>query len=199
MAMIGRLSGRLIGKHPPMLLIDVHGVGYEVEAPMSTIFQLPPVGEAIVLETHLVVREDAQLLFGFGTAAEKVLFRALIRISGIGPKVALAILSGVSVDEFWNTVRSGDAARLVKVPGIGKKTAERLLVEMRDKAGGVGGEGLVSMAVPGVAATPLAEARAALEALGYKPAEVQRLTDAAYKEGMSVEQIVQEALKRALR
>jgi len=197
--MIGRLSGRLIGKHPPMLLIDVHGVGYEVEAPMSTIFQLPPVGEAIVLETHLVVREDAQLLFGFGTAAEKVLFRALIRISGIGPKVALAILSGVSVDEFWNTVRSGDAARLVKVPGIGKKTAERLLVEMRDKAGGVGGEGLVSMAVPGVAATPLAEARAALEALGYKPAEVQRLTDAAYKEGMSVEQIVQEALKRALR
>jgi Holliday junction DNA helicase RuvA len=195
---IGRLSGRLLAKQPPQLLLDVHGVGYEVEAPMSTFFRLPPVGEAVTLETHLVVREDAQLLFGFGTAAEKTLFRELIRISGVGPKVALAVLSGISVEDFWSSIRNGETARLVKVPGIGRKTAERLVVEMRDKggAGGTVGAG----AVPGMApASPLAEARAALEALGYKPAEVQKLTDAAYKEGMTVEQIVQDALRRALR
>lgn len=197
--MIGRLSGRLISKQPPWLLIDVHGVGYEVEAPMSTVFRLPAAGESITLETHLVVREDAQLLYGFATAGEKALFRALIRISGVGPKVALAILSGVSVDEFWSIVRSGDGGRLVKLPGIGKKTAERLLVEMRDKAGDASASEMMSMPSAGAAATPLLEARAALEALGYKPGEVQRLTDAAYKEGMTVEQIVQEALKRALR
>jgi Holliday junction DNA helicase RuvA len=197
--MIGRLSGRLISKQPPWLLIDVHGVGYEIEAPMSTVFRLPAAGETVTLETHLVVREDAQLLYGFATTAEKALFRALIRISGIGPKVALAILSGVSVDEFWSIVRSGDGGRLVKLPGIGKKTAERLLVEMRDKAGEGSASEMISMPAMAAAATPLIEARAALEALGYKPAEVQRFTDAAYKEGMTVEQIVQEALKRALR
>ena len=197
--MIGRLSGRLLSKQPPWLLIDVHGVGYEVEAPMSTVFRLPPAGEAVTLETHLVVREDAQLLYGFATPQEKNLFRALIKISGVGPKVALAILSGVSVDEFWSIVRSGDGGRLVKLPGIGKKTAERLLVEMRDKSGEAASGDIVAMPAIGAAATPLVEARSALEALGYKPGEVQRLTDAAYKEGMTVEQIVQEALKRALR
>jgi Holliday junction DNA helicase RuvA len=197
-AVIGRLSGRLLAKQPPHLLVDVHGVGYEVEAPMSTFFHLPSVGDPIVLETHLVVREDAQLLFGFATAGEKSLFRELIKISGIGPKVALAILSGISAEDFWSTVRAGETGRLVKVPGVGKKTAERLVVEMRDKAGGESGSSVKGAAV-GIGARPLVEARAALEALGYKPAEVQKLTDAAYKEGMSVEQIVQEALKRALR
>ena len=194
--MIGRLSGTLLSKHPPLLLLDVHGVGYEVEAPMSTFFRLPAVGEAVVLHTHLVVREDAQLLFGFATLAEKGLFRDLIRISGVGPKVALAVLSGISVEDYWGVVRSGESGRLVKIPGIGKKTAERLVLEMRDKAGA--GE----VALPGGAAVPvgaLAEARSALASLGYKPAEVQRLTDAVYKEGMSTEAIIQEALKRALR
>ncbi|HZR35773.1 MAG TPA: Holliday junction branch migration protein RuvA [Nevskia sp.] len=194
--MIGRLSGTLLNKQPPLLLLDVHGVGYEVEAPMSTFFRLPAVGEAVVLHTHLVVREDAQLLFGFATLAEKGLFRDLIRISGVGPKVALAVLSGISVEDYWGVVRAGESGRLVKIPGIGKKTAERLVLEMRDKAG-VG-----EVALPGAPAAPvgaLAEARSALASLGYKPAEVQRLTDAVYKDGMSTEAIIQEALKRALR
>jgi Holliday junction DNA helicase RuvA len=193
---IGRLSGTLLSKLPPLLLLDVHGVGYELEAPMSTFFRLPAVGESVVLQTHLVVREDAQLLFGFATMAEKTLFRDLIKISGVGPKVALAVLSGISVEDYWATVRSGETGRLVKLPGIGKKTAERLVLEMRDKAGA----GEVSL--PGAGAAPqgaLSEARSALASLGYKPPEVQRLTDAVYKDGMSTEAIIQEALKRALR
>lgn len=196
--MIGRLAGKLLSKQPPQLLIDVNGLGYEVEAPMSTFFKLPGVGEPLTLHTHLVVREDAQLLYGFATLIEKSLFRELIRISGIGPKVALAVLSGISVDDFWNTVRAGETARLVKVPGIGKKTAERIVVEMRDKAGAGSGEGLLGIA-PGVDATPLAEARAALEGLGYKPVEAQRLTDAIKQDGMTTDQIIREALKRAAR
>lgn len=195
--MIGRLSGTLLAKQPPQILLDVHGVGYEVEAPMSTFFRLPAVGDSLVLHTHLVVREDAQLLFGFATQTEKALFRELIKVSGVGPKVALAVLSGISAEDFWATVRSGETGRLVKLPGIGKKTAERLVMELRDKAG-AGGE----VSLPGVAAAPLgalAEARAALAALGYKPAEVQRLTEAVYKDGMSTEAIIQDALKRALR
>ncbi|MDR3417714.1 MAG: Holliday junction branch migration protein RuvA, partial [Nevskia sp.] len=195
-AVIGRLTGTLLAKQPPQLLLDVHGVGYEVEAPMSTFFRLPPAGETVTLHTHLVVREDAQLLYGFATTAEKALFRELIKVSGVGPKVALAVLSGISVEDYWSTVRSGETGRLVKLPGIGKKTAERLVVEMRDKAGAG------TDALPGAAAVPqgaLAEARAAMASLGYKPAEVQRLTDAAFKEGMSTEAIIQEALKRALR
>jgi holliday junction DNA helicase RuvA len=195
--MIGRLSGTLLAKQPPQVLLDVHGVGYEVEAPMSTFFRLPAVGESVVLHTHLVVREDAQLLFGFATQTEKALFRELIKVSGVGPKVALAVLSGISAEDFWATVRSGETGRLVKLPGIGKKTAERLVMELRDKAG-AGGE----VSLPGVSAAPLgalAEARAALAALGYKPAEVQRLTEAVYKDGMSTEAIIQDALKRALR
>jgi len=196
--MIGRLAGKLLSKQPPQLLVDVNGVGYEVEAPMSTFFKLPGVGEPLMLHTHLVVREDAQLLYGFATSIEKSLFRELIRISGIGPKVALAVLSGISVDDFWNTVRAGETARLVKVPGIGKKTAERIVIEMRDKAGAGSGEGLLGIA-PGVDATPLAEARAALEGLGYKPVEAQRLTDAIKQDGMTTDQIIREALKRAAR
>ncbi len=194
--MIGRLSGTLLSKQPPLLLIDVHGVGYEVEAPMSTFFHLPAAGESVVLHTHLVVREDAQLLFGFATLPEKTLFRELIKISGVGPKVALAVLSGISVEDYWATVRSGETGRLVKLPGIGKKTAERLVLEMRDKAGAS------TDLLPGNPTVPqgaLAEARSALASLGYKPAEVQRLTDAVYKDGMSTEAIIQEALKRALR
>ncbi|MBL6750713.1 MAG: Holliday junction branch migration protein RuvA [Nevskia sp.] len=195
--MIGRLSGLLLLKQPPQLLLDVNGVGYEVEAPLSTFFRLPAAGQAVTLHTHLVVREDAQLLFGFATVAEKALFRQLIKVSGVGPKVALAVLSGISVEDFWGAVRSGETGRLVKLPGIGKKTAERLLVEMRDKADG--GTADFPSAPSAVPASPLAEARAALAALGYKPAEVQRLTETMKADGMSTEAIIQEALKRALR
>ncbi len=118
--MIGRLHGKLVLKQPPWLLVDVGGVGYEIEAPMSTFYKLPGVGEAVTLHTHLTVREDAHLLFGFASLTEKTLFRELIRVSGVGPKLALAVLSGVGVDEFWVTVRAGDAVRLSKLPGIGR-------------------------------------------------------------------------------
>ncbi|AXQ29578.1 Holliday junction branch migration protein RuvA [Solimonas sp. K1W22B-7] len=196
--MIGRITGKLVLKQPPLLLVDVGGVGYELEAPMSTFYKLPAVGEGVSLHTHLTVREDAHLLFAFGSTTEKALFRELIKISGVGPKLALAILSGVSVEDFWETVRAGDVVRLTKIPGVGRKTAERLVVEMRDKAGGAAAAGVVS-AAPAVGTLPLQEARAALAALGYKPAEIQRFTDAVHKDGMSTEQIIQEALKRAVR
>lgn len=198
--MIGRLTGKLVAKQPPLLLLDVGGVGYEVEAPMSTFYKLPALGETVTLQTHLSVREDAHLLFGFASSVEKGLFRELIKISGVGPKLALALLSGISVEDFWETVRAGEVARLTKVPGVGKKTAERLVVEMRDKAGGSSepGGGLPGAATA-AAATPLQEARTALAALGYKPAEIQRFTEAVHKDGMSTEQIIQEALRRAVR
>lgn len=195
--MIGRITGKLISKQPPLLMIDVMGVGYELEAPMSTFYKLPSVGENVSLLTHLTVREDAHLLFGFATASEKELFRDLIKISGVGPKLGLSILSGVNVEDFWGMVRAGDTARLTKIPGVGKKTAERLVIEMRDKAGAAESTGIPS--ATGSVVGPLQEARAALTALGYKPAEIQRFTEAVYKDGMSTEQIIQEALKRAVR
>lgn len=194
--MIGRVTGRLLLKQPPLLLLDVNGVGYEIEAPMSTFYKLPAVGETLTLHTHLTVREDAHLLFGFGSAQEKALFRELIKVSGVGPKLALTVLSGGSVEDFWATVRAGDIPRLTKLPGVGRKTAERLVVEMRDKAGGEL-EASVSLSAP--AGSPLQEARSALAALGYKPAEIQRYTETVHKEGMSTEQIIQEALRRAVR
>ncbi|NKF24178.1 Holliday junction branch migration protein RuvA [Solimonas marina] len=194
--MIGRISGKLVLKQPPLLLVDVGGVGYEIEAPMSTFYKLPPLGEAVTLQTHLTVREDAHLLFGFATATEKVLFRELIKVSGVGPKLALTVLSGVSVEDFWNTVRAGDVARLTKLPGVGRKTAERLVIEMRDKAGAEGDGGGIKLVAD---ASALGEAKSALEALGYKPAEIQRFTQAVYKDGMTTEQIIQEALKRAVK
>ena len=197
--MIGRLHGKLLLKQPPWLLVDAGGVGYEVEAPMSTFYKLPAAGEAVTLHTHLTVREDAHLLFGFATATEKTLFRELIRVSGVGPKLALAVLSGVGVDEFWVTVRAGDIGRLSKLPGIGRKTAERLIVEMRDRAGAADAPAAVQAQAGVVDTTPLQDARNALAALGYKPAEVQRFTEAVYKDGMSTEQIIQEALRRAVR
>lgn len=197
--MIGRLTGQLALKQPPWLLLEVGGIGYEIEAPMSTFYRLPATGEVISLQTHLVVRDDAHLLYGFGTLAEKTLFRALIKISGVGPKVALAVLSSISADDFWNAVRAGESGRLTKTPGIGKKTAERIVVEMRDRSDtSVVSEGF-TVSTPGTAMSPLTEARAALEGLGYKPAEAQRLTGAVHKDDMSTDQIIREALKRALR
>jgi holliday junction DNA helicase RuvA len=194
---IGRISGKLAAKQPPWLCVDVGGVGYELEAPMSTFYGLPAVGQSVSLHTHLVVREDAHLLYGFATVAERVLFRELIRVSGVGPRIAMAVLSGISVDEFWFTVRAGDVTKLTRLPGVGKRTAERIVVETRDRAAAdTVADGRASTAG---AATPLEEARGALLALGYKPAEVQKFTEAAYRDGMDAEGIIREALKRAVR
>ena len=196
--MILLLTGRLLLKQPPVLVLDVGGVGYECEAPMSTFYKLPALGETVTLQTHLTVREDAHLLFAFVSTQEKLLFRELIKVSGVGPKIALAILSGVSVEDFWITVRESQVGRLTKVPGIGKKTAERLVIELRDRAG-ASGEGLPGSSAAAGPASPLQEARSALEALGYRPADAQRMADAVKGENLSAEQIIREALKRAVR
>lgn len=197
--MIARLTGTLAAKQPPMLLIEVGGVGYEVEAPMSTFYRLPPLGQTLTLQTHLVVREDAHLLYGFAQADEKALFRELIKITGVGPKLALALLSGLSVEDFWAAIRAGETGRLVKVPGVGKKTAERLIIELRDKAGSGVFSADPAVLLAAGPASPLTEARNALAALGYKPAEIDRLTAQLAVDGRSTEQIIQHALKRAVR
>ena len=197
--MIGRLTGKIALKQPPLLVIDVNGVGYECEAPMSTFYKLPAVGETITVQTHLTIREDAHLLFAFASTQEKLLFRELIKVSGVGPKIALAILSGVTVDEFWSTVRESQVGRLTKVPGIGKKTAERLVIELRDRAGAGNSGAFVGSSAASVPASPLQEARSALESLGYKPADAQRLTEAVGGDNLSAEQIIREALRRAVR
>jgi len=195
--MIGSLRGRILAKSPPQLTIDVGGVGYELEAPMSTFFHLPPVGEEVRLATHLVVREDAHALYGFATEEERRLFRSLLRVSGVGPKIALALLSGVSVEAFARCVREQDASVLVRVPGIGRKTAERLLMEMRDRLAAA--EGLPSAAGTSGAPTPRGEAFDALVALGYKPAEATRLLEAGGPGSYSTEELIRRALQRAAR
>jgi len=196
--MIGRLRGTLVSKQPPWLLIDVNGVGYELEAPMSTFFDLPPVGSEVVLRTHYAVKEDAVALYGFLSEGERALFRSIQKVSGIGAKTALAVLSGVPVDAFARLVQSGDVAALTRIPGIGKKTAERIVVELRDRVDGLGsaGPGGTASAVP---ADPVSEASTALIALGYKPAEVSRLIKDAGAPGDAAEDIIRKALKAALR
>jgi len=199
--MIGRLTGVLLEKNPPALLVDVQGVGYEVDVPMSTFYALPAQGEAVALFTHMVVREDAQLLYGFGTRTERVLFRALLKVNGVGAKVALAILSGLSTDEFLACIAGKDVTALVRVPGIGKKTAERLLVELQDKVDTLGvGSAAPSGALP-LDDDPSArdQAEEALVALGYKPAEANRLLDKNSETGQSVEQMIRAALRGAAR
>ena len=198
--MIGRLHGTLLAKQPPALLLDVAGVGYELEAPMSTFYELGAVGSEVRLHTHLVVREDAFLLFGFHSEPERALFRQLIKVSGIGAKMALAVLSGLSVDDFRRCVVTADVAALTRVPGIGKKTAERIVMEMRDRVDASGG----SISLPAkrgqpVPADPAAEALVALQALGYKPAEASRLVEQSAESGDDAEGIIRKALKRALR
>ncbi len=198
--MIGRLAGVLLEKRPPFLLIDVGGVGYEVEAPLSTFYDLPQTGEPLVLYTHLAVREDAHLLFGFASDAERRLFRELIKISGVGAKVALAILSGMSASEFATCVQAGDVKALTRMPGIGKKTAERLIVEMRDrldKALAGGDVSLPNTASPAAAACAGDEAQAALIALGYKPAEAARLIGAVGGQAQTTEELIRLALRGA--
>jgi len=196
--MIGFLRGKLAAKHPPQLLVEVNGVGYEVEAPMSTFYGLPAVGVEVHLYTHLVVREDAHVLFGFGTERERGLFRELIKVSGVGPRMGLAILSGVTVDEFHRCVEGQDVAALVRVPGIGRKTAERLVIEMRDRLKGLGGPAFVPGALPsGGPAGAQAEAYAALVALGYKPPEVTRLLQKVDPSVTSTEELIRHALRAA--
>jgi len=196
--MIGQLRGRLAAKHPPQLLLDVGGVGYEVEAPMSTFYGLPSVGAEVTLLTHLVVREDAHVLFGFGTERERSLFRELIKVSGLGPRIALGILSGASVEEFHRCVEAQDVAALTRIPGIGRKTAERLIIEMRDRLKALGHmaatDGVVTT---GASGSPQSEAFSALVALGYKPGEVTRLLQGADPALTSTEELIRHALRAA--
>lgn len=200
--MIGRLRGRLIEKQPPQLVLDVAGVGYEVEAPMSTIYALEAGAAEITLFTQMVVREDALLLYGFATRDERRLFRELIKISGVGPKLALTILSGISVADFISTIDADDATRLTGLPGIGKKTAARLLVEMRDKLQGseltAGTSGAAAGGGLGISSAT-SDARHALVALGYKPQEAARLLHGIESDDMDSEALIREALKRAVR
>ena len=194
--MIGRLQGILLEKQPPVLLIDVRGVSYEIEAPMSTFYHLPEIGQQLILHTHFVVREDYQALYGFYHLTERKLFRSLIKVNGVGPKLALTILSGISPDDFVVCVINEDTSSLTRLPGIGKKTAERLLIEMRDKVKDWGAPGLSS--TPKTVATHASnEAVAALIALGYKPQEASRRVSQVAEEGRSVEQLIKAALAKA--
>ncbi len=195
--MIGSIRGRIASKTPPQLMVEVSGVGYEIEAPMSTFFLLPSVGEEVFLLTHLVVREDAHILYGFGTHDERRLFRSLIKVSGVGPKIALALLSGINVEAFALCVQNQDIAALTKVPGIGRKTAERLVVEMKDRLGPPS-DAAVNAVVSPAGANPEAEAFGALVALGYKPAEATRLLKAAGPGTHSTEELIRRALQGAI-
>ncbi len=198
--MIGRLSGLILEKQPPALVLDVNGVGYELEAPMSTFYQLPGVGEKITLFTHLAVREDAHQLYGFYRDGDRQLFRALLKVSGIGAKMALAVLSAMSSSDFAQCVQSEDTASLVRVPGIGKKTAERLIIEMRDRLARLADVSTVSLEPGTLAArpeTPVSDAVSALSALGYKPQDALRMVKAVESDGMTSEEIIRAALKGA--
>lgn len=187
--MIGRVSGRLLTKLPPQITVDVNGVGYELDVPMSTLYQLPATGAEVTLYTHLVVREDAHLLFGFATEAERAMFRQLIKISGVGARTALSILSGLSVAELHEAVRAQDGARLTRIPGIGKKTAERLLLEMRDRLPKAG----VQPAGP-AGSNNGSDVVNALSALGYNDKEVNWAV-AQLAAGVSVTEGIRQALK----
>jgi Holliday junction DNA helicase RuvA len=201
---IGRLRGILIEKQPPELLIEVSGVGYEVQMPMSCFYELPNVGEESIIYTHFVVREDAQLLYGFNTVKERTLFSEVIKANGVGPKLGLGILSGMTAGQFVSCVEREDISTLVKLPGVGKKTAERLVVEMKDRLKGWGAGDLFT---PATDAAPIDEAPeadnqnaddqavSALLALGYKPQIASKVVSQIAKSGMTSEEIIREALK----
>ncbi|MDD2760803.1 MAG: Holliday junction branch migration protein RuvA [Methylomonas sp.] len=200
--MIGFLRGKLIHKSPPQLLLDVQGVGYEVEAPMSTFYDLPALGVEVKLHTHLVVREDAHILFGFATETERALFRTLIKVSGVGPKMALTILSGQSVEEFYRCVDDNDVKALVRLPGVGQKTAERLMIEMRGRLPELTGVSTSSdrpRTPPGAAGSAKQEAISALCALGYKPQDAARMVQAVAGEDKTCEDIIRSALRSAVK
>jgi Holliday junction DNA helicase RuvA len=196
--MIGFLRGILVTKKPPSLLLDVGGVGYEVDAPMSTFYKLPELGESVTLHTHLVVREDAHSLFGFISEAERTLFRSLIRVNGVGARLALAILSGLSAEEFQRCVQNQDTARLVRLPGVGKKTAERLIIELSDRLPAFSGlEIRAGGAAAMLPANPADDAVSALIALGFKPQDAAALVRKVPAEGKSSEEIIRSALQSA--
>ncbi len=195
--MIGSLRGRLLLKQPPHLAIDVGGVGYELEAPMSTFYTLPATGADVTLCTHLVIRDDAHVLYAFATERERRLFRELLKVSNVGPKIALALLSGISVDSFLQCVEAEDVAMLTRIPGVGRKTAERLIIEMRDRVNAM-------PSTPGLAGRPAggdpqSEAFDALVALQYKPAEATRLLKAIEVGTHSTEELIRLALQGAIR
>ncbi|MEO9078843.1 MAG: Holliday junction branch migration protein RuvA [Rhodanobacter sp.] len=196
--MIGRLRGTLLSKQPPSLLVEVGGIGYEVEAPMSTIYDLPGIGKEVILLIHHAVKEDSVTLYGFLHDNERLLFRNLLKVSGIGAKIALAVLSGVSTDHFARLVHAGDVVALTKIPGIGKKTAERIVVELRDRLDGIDVTGAASLRVAGAPLDAAGEATVALQQLGYKPAEVSRLVQKVAAEGDDAEAIIRKALRAAL-
>ena len=201
--MIGRLRGTLAEKHPPFLILDVGGVGYEVEVPMTTLYRLPSVGEPLTLHTHLVVREDAQLLYGFAEKREREFFRELIRLNGVGPKLALALMSGLEVDELVRCVQAGDTSTLVKVPGVGKKTAERLLVELKDRFKAWETlPGMTGLVIEPSSVSPVSSAESdalsALISLGYKPQDASRAVAAVKEDGLSSEEMIRRALKGML-
>ena len=200
--MIGFLRGKLVYKAPPFLILDVQGVGYELEAPMTTFYDLPALNEDIKLHTHLVIREDAHSLFGFSTHADRALFRTLIKVSGVGPKLALTILSGQSAEEFHRCIHDNDTVALVRLPGVGKKTAERLVIEMRDRlpdlaestSFNINGGSTIS-----AASNPKQEAVSALCSLGYKPLDASKMVQNINAEGKSCEDIIRLALQGALK
>lgn len=198
--MIGRLRGTIAEKQPPFLILDVNGVGYEVEVPMTTLYRLPALGESVVLHTHLVVREDAQLLYGFADRRDREMFRELIRLSGVGPKLALALMSTLEVDELVRCVQLEDAAQLQRVPGVGKKTADRLLVELRGRFKAwetmPAISDLVTEVPPlGAAASAEQDAISALVSLGFKPQEASKAIAAISDKSLSSEELIRHALK----
>jgi Holliday junction DNA helicase RuvA len=198
--MIGFLRGILAHKAPPLLLLDVHGVGYEIEAPMTTFYNLPGIGSEVKLHTHLVVREDAHILFGFSTEPDRALFRSLIKVSGVGPKLALTLLSGLTADQFQRAIHDNDAHALIRLPGVGKKTAERLIIEMRDRLPEFGGAALdVSINISAAANSPKQEAISALCALGYKPQDAAKMVQNIASEDKRCEDIIRLALQGAAR
>ncbi|MGZ8161005.1 MAG: Holliday junction branch migration protein RuvA [Methylobacter sp.] len=200
--MIGFLRGKLALKAPPLLMLDVNGVGYEVEAPMTTFYNLPAIGSEIMLHTHLVVREDAHILFGFSTEADRSMFRTLIKVNGVGPKLALTILSGQSAEEFHRCIHNNDTQALVRLPGVGKKTAERLIIEMRDRLPDLGDavdSSVVSVGQFQPLNNPKQEAISALCSLGYKPLDAGKMVQNISAEGKSCEDIIRLALQGAVR
>jgi Holliday junction DNA helicase RuvA len=194
--MIGRITGILLDKQPPALLVDVQGLGYELEASMSTFYNLPECGEKITLHTHMVVREDAQLLYAFHSISERLMFRNLIRISGVGPKLALTILSGMSAEDFSRCIMEGDSKALTQLPGVGKKTAERLVIELKDRL-----EKDDSIKLPGATSpveaegNPVNDAVSALVSLGYKAQQASQMIRTLDVEGKSTEEIIRAALQ----
>lgn len=206
--MIGFLRGQLVQKQPPLLLLDVNGVGYEIEAPMSTFYQLETVSEEVIILTHMHVREDAMLLFGFASESERVLFKTLIKVNGVGAKMALGILSAMSVNEFCSYVDQADISALTRIPGVGKKTAERLQIEMRDRLKPIVESGILdyqpvasspsagdSHSAPLFASSIQKSASEALIALGYKENQAEKMVAAAFEEGLTLEAIIKRALQ----